>query len=203
MTCVRQCGLFSEAQRTEGRSRNSSMPPCGRITSADTTCPICFAAAATASTAFTAPTSPCTMMVFKPPPGCCFATSLTFAAFTIASAARTAAARHFVSTNPSACNAVALPSANVRAGSEAHRAALSERKNVEIRCDEAGPAVQGNGTALDSQLRPSRLHELPLSKSFLLGGLAARFRGRKSLFPRISDAIIRSHRLTAPAATTL
>jgi hypothetical protein len=40
-----------------------------------------------AISALTAPTSPCTMIDIRPSPGCYFVTSLTFAAFTIASAA--------------------------------------------------------------------------------------------------------------------
>ncbi|HZR88192.1 MAG TPA: hypothetical protein VFB02_15395 [Bradyrhizobium sp.] len=40
-----------------------------------------------AISALTTPTSPCTMIDIGPSPGCYFVTSLTFAAFTIASAA--------------------------------------------------------------------------------------------------------------------
>src|SRR5687768_113516 len=84
--------------------RLSSTLPCGRgITCTLTSSPTRRAAAAPASVAaFTAATSPRTIAVTKPAPIFSYPTSVTFAAFTIASAASIIATRPFVSTIPSA-----------------------------------------------------------------------------------------------------
>src|SRR5262249_16800480 len=84
-----------------------SAPPrfaCGRgITWTETSSPTRRAAAAPASVAaLTAATSPRTMAVTYPAPIFSQPTSVTFAAFTIASAASIIATRPFVSTMPSA-----------------------------------------------------------------------------------------------------
>ena len=74
------------------------------ITCTEISSPTRSAAAAPASVAaFTAPTSPRTITVTNPPPTCSLPIRVTFAAFTIASAASMEATSPFVSIIPSAC----------------------------------------------------------------------------------------------------
>ena len=75
--------------------------------------PTFSAAAAPASVAaLTAPTSPRTITVTKPAPTCCLPINVTFAAFTIASAASIAPTKPFVSTIPNAFAFAILISSN-------------------------------------------------------------------------------------------